>query len=50
MTMKTPKIFTYDGFVAHHYTYMVKVIKRLNPLVLNRRLETLSGTMPWMRR
>jgi len=22
----------------------------LNPLILNKRLETLSGTMPWMKR
>ncbi len=25
------QIFTYDGFVAHHYTYMVKVIHDVEP-------------------
>jgi hypothetical protein len=41
---------TYDGFVAHHYAYMVKVIQEVDPLVLNKRLETLNGTMPWMKK
>jgi hypothetical protein len=25
------QIFTYDGFVAHHYTYMVRVIQEVEP-------------------
>ncbi len=25
------QIFTYDGFVAHHYAYMVKVIQEVEP-------------------
>ncbi len=25
------QIFTYDGFVAHHYTYMVRVIREVEP-------------------
>jgi hypothetical protein len=41
---------TYDGFVAHHYAYMVELYRTLNPLILNKLLETLNGTMPWMKR
>ncbi len=40
---------TYDGLVAHHYAYMVKIIQEVE-LVLNRRLETLNGIMPSMKR
>jgi hypothetical protein len=25
------QIFTYDGFVAHHYAYMVRVIQEVEP-------------------
>jgi hypothetical protein len=25
------QILTYDGFVTHHYTYMVKVIQEVEP-------------------
>jgi hypothetical protein len=25
------QIFTYDGFVVHHYAYMVKVIQEVKP-------------------
>jgi hypothetical protein len=25
------QIFTYDGFVAHHYAYMVRVIREVEP-------------------
>jgi hypothetical protein len=25
------QIFTYDGFVAHHHTYMVRVIQEVEP-------------------
>jgi hypothetical protein len=25
------QILTYDGFVAHHYTYMVRVIQEVEP-------------------
>jgi hypothetical protein len=41
---------TYDGFVAHHYAYMMRVIQEVEPTYFNKRLETLNGTMPWMKR
>ncbi len=25
------QIFTYDGFIAHHYAYMVKIIQEVEP-------------------
>jgi hypothetical protein len=42
--------FTYDGFVAHHYTYMVKVIKEVEPTCFEQVVGNLNGTMPWMKR
>ncbi len=41
------QILTYDGFVAHHYAYMVKVIQEVEPTCFE---QVLSGTMPWMKR
>jgi hypothetical protein len=41
-------ILSYDGFVVHHYTYMVRVIQEVEPTCFE--LETLNGTMPWMKR
>jgi hypothetical protein len=41
---------TYDGFVAHHYTYMVKVIQDVEPICFEQALEILNGIMPWMKK
>ncbi len=35
--------FTYDGFVAHHYTYMVKVIQEVEPTCF----EQVVGNPRW---
>jgi hypothetical protein len=37
------QIFTYDGFVAHHYAYMVKVIQEVEPICF----EQAVGNLKW---
>jgi len=41
---------TYDGIVAHHYAYMVRVIQEVEPTCFEQAVTTLNGTMPWMKR
>jgi hypothetical protein len=35
--------FTYDGFVAHHYTYMVRVVQEVEPICF----EQAVGNPKW---
>ncbi len=37
------QILTYDGFVAHHYAYMVKVIQTVEPIYF----EQVVGNPKW---
>jgi hypothetical protein len=37
------QIFTYDGFVAHHYAYMVRVIQKVEPTCF----EQAIGNLKW---
>ncbi len=37
------QIFTYDGFVAHHYAYMVRVIQEVAPTCF----EQVVGNPKW---
>ncbi len=49
--MKYPiQRLTYDGFVAHHYAYMVKVIQEVEPTYFEQAVENPNGIMPWMKR
>ncbi len=45
------QILTYDGFVAHHYAYMVKVIQEVEPTCFEQAVGNPKWyIMPWMKR
>jgi hypothetical protein len=41
---------TYDGFEAHCYAYMVKVIQKVEFICFEQAVGNPNGTMPWMKR
>ncbi len=41
---------TYDGFIARHYAYMVRVIQEVEPTCFEQAIGNPKWDMPWMKR